>query len=173
MSEVEPLERRLKGLEEFRSPEFVGRMARLERRRKVTWWAMLAAVALYVCVAQTAQAQGLSGPPIKLEGVASVDRAVEVLGDAAAGLATDPGYAEDLIDPPDVLGVEQITVDGAVLRTTVKTVSDAQWRIGRELRRALTEALGEAGITAQLPNSRAYLRPAEPSPADPGQAGPT
>src|SRR5437773_632093 len=43
-------------------------------------------------------------------GFASVDRAVEVLGDAAAGLATDPGYAEDLIDPPDVLGVEQITV---------------------------------------------------------------
>src|SRR5438105_5617586 len=42
---------------------------------RIRWWAMLAAVALYVCVAQTAQAQGLSGPPIKLEGVSSVDRA--------------------------------------------------------------------------------------------------
>ena len=106
-------------------------------------------------------------------GFASVDRAVEVLRAASAGLAAAPQYADDLIDPPDVLGVEQITVDGAIVRTTVKTVSDAQWRIGRELRRALTEALGEAGITAQLPNSRAYLRPAEPSPADPGHAGPT
>src|SRR3989440_8991665 len=106
-------------------------------------------------------------------GFASVDRAVEVLREAAAGLAAAPQYADDLIDPPDVLGVEQITIDGAIVRTTVKTVSDAQWRIGRELRRALTEALGEAGITAQLPNSRAYLRPAETSPADPGHAGPT
>src|SRR5436309_2615254 len=106
-------------------------------------------------------------------GFASVDRAVEVLREAAAAMGEDPAYAEDLIEPPEVLGVEQITVEGALLRTTVKTVSDAQWRIGRELRRALTEALGEAGITAQLPNSRAYLRPAEPSPADPGQAGPT
>src|SRR5256714_3979347 len=109
-------------------------------------------------------------------GFASVDRAVEVLRDAATGLAADPGYAEDLIDPPDVLGVEQITVDGAVLRTTVKTISHAQWRIGRELRRRLTEALAEAGITAHLPNGRLYLRSAEPPPGqattESGQAGP-
>src|SRR5260370_24961049 len=38
-------------------------------------WSMLAVVALYVCMAEAAQAQGLSVPPIKLEGVASVDRA--------------------------------------------------------------------------------------------------
>ena len=34
--------RRLKGLDEFEPPEFVGRMARLERRRKLAWQAMLA-----------------------------------------------------------------------------------------------------------------------------------
>jgi small conductance mechanosensitive channel len=109
-------------------------------------------------------------------GFASVDRAVEVLREAANGLAEDPEYADDLIEPPDVLGVEQITVDGAVLRTTVKTASDAQWRIGRELRRRLTEALAEAGIPGQTPNNRVYLRPAGPAEsagADTGQAGPT
>ncbi len=115
-------------------------------------------------------------------GFASVDRGVEILREAAAGLAEDPTYADDLIDPPDVLGVEQITVDGAVLRTTVKTASDAQWRIGRELRRRLTEALAEAGISGQLPQSRLHLRPAGPangtvadatSVTDTGQAGPT
>lgn len=35
--------KRLKGLEEFQKPEFVGRMARLARRRKLTLWAMMAA----------------------------------------------------------------------------------------------------------------------------------
>lgn len=34
---------RLKGLEEFETPEFVGRMNRVARRRKLQWWAMLAA----------------------------------------------------------------------------------------------------------------------------------
>jgi len=35
--------KRLKGLEEFEKPEFVGRMARVERREKLEWWAMMAA----------------------------------------------------------------------------------------------------------------------------------
>ena len=33
--------RRLKGLDEFETPEFVGRMARIERRRALAWYAML------------------------------------------------------------------------------------------------------------------------------------
>ena len=34
--------RRLKGLDEFETPEFVGRMERVERRRKLAWWSLLA-----------------------------------------------------------------------------------------------------------------------------------
>lgn len=39
---VEPLQRRLKSLDEFEPPEFVGRMERIERRRKLAWRGMLA-----------------------------------------------------------------------------------------------------------------------------------
>lgn len=35
--------KRLKGLEEFEKPEFVGRMARIERRRKLGWWGLMLA----------------------------------------------------------------------------------------------------------------------------------
>ena len=38
---VWPWGRQLKGLDEFETPEFVGRMARIERRRKLAWWALL------------------------------------------------------------------------------------------------------------------------------------
>lgn len=34
--------KRLKGLDEFEPPEFVGRMERVERRRRLAWYAMLA-----------------------------------------------------------------------------------------------------------------------------------
>lgn len=37
-----PRGRRLKGLDEFEKPAFVGRMARVGRRRKWAWYAMLA-----------------------------------------------------------------------------------------------------------------------------------
>jgi len=92
-------------------------------------------------------------------GFAGVEEAAEVLRTAAAGLAEDPQWTDDIIDAPEVLGVEHITVDGAVLRTAVKTASDAQWRVGRELRRRLTEALERAGIAAQIGAGRMYVRP--------------
>ena len=55
-----------------------------------------------------------------------------------------------------MLGVEQITVDGAVLRTVVKTTAEGQFAVGRELRRRLAEALENAGITAQIAAARLY-----------------
>ena len=102
-------------------------------------------------------------------GFAGVEEATEVLRQAALRLADDPQWTDDLIEPPEVLGVEQITVDGAVLRTTARTAPDAQWRVGRELRRRLTEALDQAGIAARLGTGRTFIRPA--AVADPADGG--
>ena len=44
-----------------------------------------------------------------------------------------------------MLGVEQLTVDGAVIRTIAKTTADGQFPVQRELRRRLTEALEISG----------------------------
>jgi small-conductance mechanosensitive channel len=92
-------------------------------------------------------------------GFAGVEEATEILQAAAAGLAEDPDWSDDLIEAPEVLGVEQITVDGAVLRTTVKTEPAARWRVGREMRRRLTEALESGGIAAKLGTGRVFLHP--------------
>ncbi|WP_344620113.1 mechanosensitive ion channel family protein [Dactylosporangium salmoneum] len=93
-------------------------------------------------------------------GFISIEQATTVLREAAEAFAEDPEFADDFIDPPKVLGVEQLTADGAVLRTTVKTSNEAQWRVGRELRRRLSEALERHGITAQLTAARMMIRPA-------------
>jgi small conductance mechanosensitive channel len=97
-------------------------------------------------------------------GFAGVEEATEVLRGAAATLTEDPDFANDLLDAPQVLGVEQITIEGAVVRTIVKSAPAAQWRVARELRRRLTEALESAGIAAHLTANRQFFRP-------PGQAG--
>jgi moderate conductance mechanosensitive channel len=97
-----------------------------------------------------------------------VDQASAVMREASQQMAADPEWADNLIEPPQVLGVEQITVDGAMLRTTVKTSAEAQWRVGRELRRRLSEALATAGINSQVPVGRLSIQPAvAPSPAVP------
>jgi small conductance mechanosensitive channel len=106
-------------------------------------------------------------------GYAGVDEATAVLRQAAASLAEDPEYATDFIEPPEVLGVEQITVDGAVVRTTAKTPAEAQFRVVRELRRRLAEALEASGLAAKIAASRMYPRPAAPPNGETGQGGAT
>jgi len=101
-------------------------------------------------------------------GFARVDEATRVLQEAGAAFAEDPEWAGDLIDPPTVLGVERVTVDGAVLRVTVKTTNEAQARVGRELRTRLTAALGDAGVMDAMTAGRVYIRPgAEDDPPAP------
>ncbi|WP_200215044.1 mechanosensitive ion channel family protein [Micromonospora coerulea] len=96
-------------------------------------------------------------------GFAGTEEATAVLRTAAASVAMDPELATQIVEEPEVLGVEQITVDGAVIRTVVKTTADGQFAIGRELRRRLAEALENSGITARIAAGRLY--PGMPAPA--------
>ncbi|WP_420884006.1 mechanosensitive ion channel family protein [Micromonospora sp. CPCC 205547] len=89
-------------------------------------------------------------------GFAGTEEANAVLRIAAASVAMDPDLAPEIVEPPEVLGVEQITVDGAVIRTVVKTTAEGQFAVGRELRRRLAEALENSGITARIAAARLY-----------------
>ncbi|WP_245601890.1 mechanosensitive ion channel family protein [Hamadaea tsunoensis] len=88
-------------------------------------------------------------------GFAPVDEAVAVLRQAADELGADPEYADDFLDLPKVAGVENVTIDGVVVRVTAKTTSDANVRVARELRRRLTEALFRSGLAVSVQNLRA------------------
>jgi small-conductance mechanosensitive channel len=106
-------------------------------------------------------------------GFARTDEAIDVLREATAAVAADPAVAESFVEPPEVLGVEQVTIDGTVIRTVAKTTPEGQYLAVRELRRRQTEALEEAGITARLAAARTFPRPAAPASGETGQAGPT
>lgn len=92
-------------------------------------------------------------------GFADTGEATAVLRAAAESVAEDPQLAPQIVEPPEVLGVEQVTVDGAVIRTVAKTTAEGQFPVGRELRRRLTEALQRSGIAASIAAARIYPRP--------------
>ncbi|MDG4829108.1 mechanosensitive ion channel family protein [Solwaraspora sp. WMMD1047] len=92
-------------------------------------------------------------------GFASTEEAIAVLRTAAASVAVDPELSPAIVDPPEVLGIEQMTVEGAVIRTIVKTTAEGQFQVGRGLRRRLAEALESSGITASIAASRVFSRP--------------
>ncbi|MFI7605617.1 mechanosensitive ion channel family protein [Micromonospora sp. NPDC049366] len=108
-------------------------------------------------------------------GFAGTEEATAVLRTAAASVAVDPELSPEIVEAPEVLGVEQMTVDGAVIRTVVKTTADGQFAVGRELRRRLAEALENSGITAQIAAARLFpgLPTRPPAPAEDGRGGAT
>ncbi|MFC4072802.1 mechanosensitive ion channel family protein [Actinoplanes subglobosus] len=112
-------------------------------------------------------------------GFVSSEEAVAVLKSAAETVAHDPEHETGFLEPPDVIGVEQLTVDGAVIRTIAKTTADSQVSIQRDLRRALTESLETSGLSERIAASRLLPRSAVPpswmgggtsSPEQPGGA---
>ncbi|GAB1645553.1 mechanosensitive ion channel domain-containing protein [Krasilnikovia sp. MM14-A1259] len=97
-------------------------------------------------------------------GFVSSEQAGAVLRTAALDLAQDPQHATEFLEPPEVVGVEQLTVDGAVVRTIAKTTADGQAAVQRELRRRLVDALEESGLAQQIAASRLAPRAAVPQP---------
>ncbi|MER7458370.1 mechanosensitive ion channel family protein [Micromonospora sp. NPDC126480] len=106
-------------------------------------------------------------------GFASTEEATAVLRTAAASVALDPGLAPEIVEAPEVLGVEQMTMDGAVIRTVVKTTADGQFAVGRELRRRLAEALENSGITAKIAAARLFPVLPTPPAGETGTGGAT
>lgn len=95
-------------------------------------------------------------------GFINSEQASAVLRTAALALADEPAHATEFLEPPDVIGVDQLTVDGAVIRTIAKTTADGQPVVQRELRRRLSDALDTSGLSAQIAASRMAPRPAVP-----------
>ena len=95
-------------------------------------------------------------------GFVNSEEATAVLKAAAEQVAHDPEHETGFLEPPDVVGVEQLTVDGAVIRTIAKTTADSQIAIQRDLRRALTESLETSGLSERIAASRLLPRSAVP-----------
>lgn len=85
---------------------------------------------------------------------ADVGQATEILGRVAED-AIEKDVAEDVLEPPQVLGVERVSAaEGITMRLTVKTRPGRQWAVQRTLRGKVMEAFEDAGIRG--PMSRGF-----------------
>ena len=92
---------------------------------------------------------------------ADLEVAATVIGRAAEQVWELPEAKPDVLDRPEVLGLEYLGPDAATIRVQGKTRPGAQWRVSRLLRVRIAEALTEAGI--DLPPS-SYIRPGSAPP---------
>jgi small conductance mechanosensitive channel len=64
----------------------------------------------------------------------------------------------DILDPPEVWGVQNLGADGIAIRLVVKTDPAEQWVVARELRLRIKEAFDEAGIEIPFPQRTVWIR---------------
>ncbi|MBW4473504.1 MAG: mechanosensitive ion channel family protein [Stenomitos rutilans HA7619-LM2] len=89
---------------------------------------------------------------------ANVDRAIAVVKKVGEDMTSDPAWKTRIPEPPDVLGVDEISNDGITLRVWIKTLPLQQWNVAREFRRRLKYALDQEGIAIGLPQQSLWFR---------------
>ncbi len=82
----------------------------------------------------------------------------ELMQRTAEEVCAREDLADDILDAPQVLGVEALAADGITLRMTVTTAPGTQWTIQRRLREELKAAFDEAGIEIPFPQRTVWLR---------------
>ena len=79
------------------------------------------------------------------------NRAIALMGEVSRTMAVDPQWQEDILDPVNLIAVNQVSHAGMqlILRITVKRLR--QWDVEREFRRRLKLAFDEQGIQIGVP----------------------
>lgn len=88
---------------------------------------------------------------------ADLDRAMEIIDEIAAEISVDPQWQTHIIEPPQILGVEDFSERGVVIRLWFKTEPLKQWEVAREFRRRLKIVFETVGIPLSLSQQQVWL----------------
>jgi len=88
----------------------------------------------------------------------NLDSAIAVMTSAAEQVVGEQEFADTVLEPPVVTGVEQLGDDGITIRLMVKTSAGAQWALQRALRKAVKENFESVGIEIPSPQRNVWLR---------------
>lgn len=83
-----------------------------------------------------------------------VEKALSVATDVATAATHREPLAKDVLEPPEMLGVDQITSDTITLRLTVKVRPGQQWAVQRRLRADIKRAYDDEHIEPPYPSGR-------------------
>jgi len=87
-----------------------------------------------------------------------VDAALGVMQDELAALAADEEWSEVVLEPPEVLGVNELGESAVILRGLVKALPDDRWRVKREVHRRIMLRFDAEGIEVPFPQLEARVR---------------
>lgn len=86
----------------------------------------------------------------------SVDEVIEVIRAVDEDLRKDPNYADDILEPIEVLGLDKFGDSALIIKARTKTKPIKQWRVAREFNARLKKAFDERNIEIPFPHITLY-----------------
>ena len=80
-----------------------------------------------------------------------IDRAIATIQEVTQQMYTEAEWQGQIMEPPEVLGVDSLSHTGMLIRVWIKTKPGQQWRVGREFRRRVRVALEQHNIAIGKP----------------------
>ncbi len=86
-----------------------------------------------------------------------VDKVIEVIQQVDEGLRGDPEFKDDILEPIEILGLDQFANSAVIIKARTKTKPIKQWRIAREFNRRLKKKFDEKNIEIPFPHITLYM----------------
>jgi small conductance mechanosensitive channel len=88
---------------------------------------------------------------IKIAWQANLAKTLQILQTVAEQMYQEVEWQERILQPAEILGIEEVSHEGILIRLLIKTKPSEHWNVGREYRLRVKQALDEAGITPGIP----------------------
>ncbi|MEH2057027.1 MAG: mechanosensitive ion channel family protein [Nostoc sp.] len=88
---------------------------------------------------------------------ADTEKALKLIETVADKMNQEMQWQRQILEPPQVLGIDQFGDRGLIIRVWFKTQPLKQWDVAREFRRRLKIALDEAGISISVPQQAIWV----------------
>jgi small conductance mechanosensitive channel len=85
-----------------------------------------------------------------------VDEVITILKRVDEELRADPEYKDDIIQPLEVMGLDEFADSALIIKARTTTKPIKQWRVGREFNRRLKLAFDKHGIEIPFPHLTLY-----------------
>ncbi len=86
-----------------------------------------------------------------------IDEALAIMTRVGADMQAEPEFGAKILEPIEVVGVDNLADSGVMLKARIKTLPIQQWAVGREYNRRIKLAFDKAGIEIPFPHMQVVL----------------
>nr|WP_232317123.1 mechanosensitive ion channel family protein [Anabaena sp. CA = ATCC 33047] len=86
-----------------------------------------------------------------------IEQALQLIKDVALNMNQDPQWKRQIVETPQVLGIDNFGDRGLMIRVWIKTQPLKQWDVAREYRRRLKIAFDQVGVDIPVPQQAIWV----------------